>query len=462
MRIANRVVLCVLVLVVATCASACHAEELRGAWVTAWTSGFFTPEEVDATVAAAKSAGLNALFIQVRKNADAYYKSETEPLGSGIAPDFDPLACVIRKAHAEGIQVHAWMNSGRIWSPKEPPSDPKHVANRHPEWINKDVKGNTRAGEGLYLDLGVPEAREYVASVAEEIARKYDVDGIHLDYIRYPGKDWGYSAAALSRYYSDAGTTKKPDPGDPKWMQWKRDQVTDLVRRVRKKVLAARPGTFISASTIPWGDCPSEWTATTPYSLVAQDWRRWMAEGILDANCPMNYKVEKNPKNARQFRDWLAGFARWSSGRPTYVGIEVYLNEPEYVIRQIEAIRKAGLQGFMLFSFNQSSRRAALVKALGSGPAGGASVSTAQEAFERGIKYAVANQLGMAKVSLQRAIELDPNYAEAYFRLGRCYLREKNDSKASEFFRKVLSLDPNHAGAKSELKSLEETGGSAR
>jgi len=431
-----------------------RTQEMRGAWVTAWVAGFFTAEQADATVAAAKRAGLSALFIQVRKNADAYYFSDTEPRGNGIAPDFDPLACVIEKAHAQGIEVHAWMNAGRIWSSKEPPTDPKHIANRHPEWLNKDFRGNTRASEGLYLDLGIPGVRDYVSSVAEEIARKYDVDGIHLDYIRYPGKDWGYSDAALAGYFRDAGVTKKPETTDTKWLQWKRDRVTDLVRLVRKKVHSAKPGLIISASTIPWGDCPAEWTATSPYASVSQDWRRWTEQGLIDANCPMNYKQEKNPKHAQQFRNWLAGFKRWSGGKDVYVGLDTSINSPEEIVRQIEAVRRAGLAGFILFPFNQSARREALVQVLRAGPCAGPQPGGSRAAFQRGVRHGVANQLDLAKQCFQEAIELDPGYAEAHFRLGRCYLREGDTAKAKELFEKTLSLDPSHAGAKRELKSL--------
>ncbi len=77
--------------------------------------GFFTAGEVDATIAATKKAGMNALFIEVRKFADAYYDSKIEPHGSNIAADFDPLAYTIKKAHAEGIQVHAWVVVYRAW-----------------------------------------------------------------------------------------------------------------------------------------------------------------------------------------------------------------------------------------------------------------------------------------------------------------------------------------------------------
>lgn len=338
--------------------------EFRAAWITAWTSGFFNSEEIDATIEAARKAGINALFIQVRKNGDAYYNSLTEPKGSGIASDFDPLREVIKKAHASGIEVHAWINTFRVWSSKGTPTDPNHIVNRHPEWVNKDANGNTRASEGLYLDPGIPEAREYIVRVVEEIISNYDIDGIHLDYIRYPGKNWGYSALALKQYQKETGTNTTPLPDDPKWLQWKRDQVTKLVRAIRAKVKAIKPKILVSASTIAWGDCPADFKLSSAYAVVCQDWKAWLEQGLLDANCPMNYKQESNPKQASYFRNWLAGFKRWSNEKPTYVGIEVHINSVPDVIKQIEAVKRCGLEGFVLFSFNQSAKREEIAEAL--------------------------------------------------------------------------------------------------
>lgn len=433
--------------------SAGFARETRGAWVTAWTSGFFTRQQVESTVAAAKNAGLNALFIQVRKNADAYYKSDTEPLGSGVSPGFDPLACMIEKAHAEGIEVHAWVNSCRIWTAKDLPKDPKHIANRHIEWLNKDVNGGTRANEGLYLDPGIPEVRDYIASVAQEIVRKYDIDGINLDYIRYPGKEWGYSDLALEQY-NGAPSGSRPDPSDAKWLQWRRDQVTALVRLVRNKVGAVKPNIAISACTVPWGDCPANWANASPYAIVCQDWKLWAADGLVDANMPMNYKSEGSAKQAQQFRNWLQGFNRWSGGRPVYVGIDANTNQASEIARQVAAVRKAGLDGWALFSFNESARRDALAAALAVGPCRAWEFASSQEALNRGVQQASAGQIGLAKRCLTISMEMDPSNVEAYFRLGRCYLKEQNYSDAKQFFERALSLDPSHADAKAELKAL--------
>lgn len=350
--------------VLASCA--CSAAEVRGAWLGAWWPGYFTASEIDASIAAAKKAGVNALFIQVRKNADAYYNSKIEAHASNIAADFDPLAYTIEKAHAQGIQVHAWVNAFRVAS-TAPPTDPKHITHVHPDWINKSFDGQTRGGEGVYLDPGVPAASDYVAKIMLDIATRYKLDGIQWDYIRYPGVNWGYADAALARYYAETGATTKPDPSDPKWLQWKRDQVTKLVRSVYKQIHAVKPKIVISASTVTWGNCPTDFTKGDAYQTVCQDWKAWMEEGILDANLPMAYKVESTPKGAQSFRGWLEGFAKWDGGRATYVGIDVDNNDDAAVLAQIEAVRKAGLEGYVLYKFNESQRRDTLVAAMAGG-----------------------------------------------------------------------------------------------
>lgn len=360
----TKLVTVVLAVVMLAASSCCFAEEIRGAWLSAWSHGYLTSDEVDATVAAAKKAGINALFIQVRKNADSYYDSKQEARASNIAAGFDPLAYTIEKAHAQGIQVHAWVNAFRVWSSAKSPSDPKHIVNAHPDWINKDFSGSARATEGTYLDPGVPAAREHVANVVLDIATKYKVDGIQWDYIRYPGKEWGYSDAALARYYAETKTTAKPVPTDPKWSQWRRDQVTALVKTVDQQVGAIKPKLMISASTIAWGNCNADFAEMDTYADAFQDWRAWVSDGILDANLPMVYKSESSPKSAQSFRGWLAGFAKWGGGKPTYVGIEVHSGDSAGVVAQIDAIRQAGLQGYVLFAFGQSSGRDALVDAL--------------------------------------------------------------------------------------------------
>jgi len=353
-------------------ATTCAAAEIRGVWVTSWSGGFLTPGQVDETIAAAKKAGMNALFVEVRKCADAYYYSHFEPRAPEIEPGFDPLGYTIKKAHAEGIQVHAWVVVYRAYvGPKSGPTDPNNIVNKHPDWVMLSDSGKNYADEGIYFDPGVPEVRDYIASVFEDLVKRYNVDGVQYDYVRYPGKNWGYSEAALKHYYADTGAKGKPAPDDPKWLQWRRDQVTALVKLAHDKMKAANPNVQISVSTICYGNTSSDWTKTEPYAGVLQDWKKWMEQGLIDINIPMNYRSERRASEAKAFRTWVANSERWSGGRTVLQGIYASSNPPADLVKQIEATRKAGQEGFVIFAFNQGRRRDSNAAAYGAalGPA---------------------------------------------------------------------------------------------
>lgn len=346
------------------CAAERYGAEFRGAWVSSWHPGFFTPEEVDETVALAKIAGLNALVVEVRKTGDAYYRSDIEPVGPEVPAGFDPLAYTIEKAHAEGMQVHAWLVVYRVWK-GEALMDPKHVLAAHPEWRSISYEGKSEHEEGVYADPGIAGYREHFANVCADIAGRYAVDGIHFDYVRYPGRQWGYSPVALASYYAETGASGKPEIDDPKWLAWKRDQVTAMVKLVRERVKAVDPNVKIQSSTIPWGECPEDFADTRAYSDVCQDWRMWMEQGLIDENCPMVYAREFEETGAAHFRKWVDGAKRWSYGGPVYVGIAAMWNNAEQMLAQIEVVRDAGLQGFVLFSFDKSDRRPEKAEGLG-------------------------------------------------------------------------------------------------
>lgn len=350
--------------------------EWRGAWVTSWSKGFYTQEEIDRTIADAKTAGLNALVVEVRKVGDAYYQSDLEPIGPEVPEGFDPLAYAIEKGHAEGMQVCAWLVVNRVWKRGEPPA--KHVLAAHPEWRSLSYDGRTENEEGVYADPGIPEYREHFADVCADIARRYDVDAIHYDYVRYPEKEWGYAPLALERYCAETGATEKPEIDDPKWLQWKRDQMTALVTLAHEKIKAANPNVKIQASTIVWGLCPESFEDATPYIKVCQDWKLWCRKGLIDENCPMVYAREGDEWGAGYFRGWLEGVKKWSYDQPAYIGISSTMNTAEQMLQQIDATRKAGLPGFLFFAFNESEGRPEKAAAIGKvlGPAPKLSVNT--------------------------------------------------------------------------------------
>src|SRR5438874_2643921 len=216
----------------------------------AFHDGIKSPEQVERLVSDARRANLNALLVQVRKTGDAYFNHADEPRAKDIegTRDFDPLAYVIRLAHASvpRIEVHAWVNT--FFSGQS-----SRVYVQHgDEWGNRTVDGEM-AG---YFDPGVPEVQIYMHRVFMDIARNYDIDGIHLDFVRYPGATWGYSQSALDSYAAETGATATPDPSDPQWQAWRRARVTGVVLDLHPDLQEERPSIKLSGALICFGAGP--------------------------------------------------------------------------------------------------------------------------------------------------------------------------------------------------------------
>lgn len=349
-----RILLLMALLAIAISPLRADAPEFRAVWVHNWLPGLLCPAEVDATVKWAKESNMNAIIAQVRRVGDSYYNSVCEPRAANIKGgcDFDPLAYTIAQARANGLEIHAWFNVFRV-ATSASPIPPNHVAALHPEWLSKDYKGNISSADGKFLDPGVPAVREYLVGLISDILGKYDLDGISLDFIRYPGKRWGYNDIAIEEFNREYGRTGRPMPDDPAWCDWRRRQVTATVRAIHDEINRVRPSVKLSAATVAWGACPADFSKTDAYAYVFQDWRSWMEEGLLDANMPMNYQRPSTEKNRRQFEGWLNGFKRWSYGRHTYCGLMIFKDDVNGAARQALIVRRRSIEGIVGFAFSQ-------------------------------------------------------------------------------------------------------------
>ncbi len=207
--------------------------EVRALWVVRTT--LTSPEAVESMVTTARAGGFNTLLVQVRGRGDAYYRDGREPRATPLVgqPDFDPLALAIRRAHAAGLQVHAWINVNLVAGTGELPASRDHIVYRHPEWLMVprslaeglrplDPRGPEYLGrlsryarsrsdtiEGLYLSPIEPGSIEYTASVVRDIVERYDLDGVHLDYLRYPNDGFRLQPAGARR----VSTRRRAGPG---------------------------------------------------------------------------------------------------------------------------------------------------------------------------------------------------------------------------------------------------------
>lgn len=282
----------------------------------------------------------NTVIFQVRSRGNAMFRSSFEPWASeltgvlGCDPGWDPLAFAIEECHARGLQLHAWFNVSRIWSKGEPPaSTPAHVALAHPEWVQ-------RFGEDLWIDPGIPEARAYTVRVAEEMVRNYAVDGIHFDYVRYP--DRGFKDEDT---YLRHGGGKNID-------DWRRDNISALVRETYRRCTALRPSLQVGSAPIGiYQNLPTAkgWEGR---NAIAQDSRRWLREGYHDYVAPQIYWGLTRKGSKIDFEALVEDWKRGSSSRQVIAGVAAYKeNVQPWLADHIDAARDRGADGVVFFRY---------------------------------------------------------------------------------------------------------------
>lgn len=310
--------------------------QYRALWVDAFHAGIRSKAEVDQLIKRAHEGNINALFVQVRRAGDAYFLRGVEPEvdDSDLAPPpYDALAYVLYRAHTANppIEVHAWMNTFYVGNQSQ--------VQRYyrSQWGQRTDDGTA----GPYLDPGAPGARAYTQEVFSEVVRRYPVDGVHMDFVRYPeGGNWGYSPDGIAAFNQATGRSGSPDPNDPAFQQWRRDQVTALVKGVHDAVKRIRPSVKVSAALIAYGPGPKsldDWHRSRSYNEVYQDWVTWMAEGYLDLALVMNYDRDSSPSQHQWYRDWIE-FEKDHQGQARLlVGVGAFDNYPEDTFAQVQA-----------------------------------------------------------------------------------------------------------------------------
>ncbi|GAB4325989.1 MAG: hypothetical protein Kow0059_22240 [Candidatus Sumerlaeia bacterium] len=317
--------------------------EFRAIWVTGWGKGFKTAGEVAELVSVVHEHNFNAILAEVRTRGNCYYfptPPNLEPRADDIAPDFDPLAELIARAHPLGIEVHAWIVVYNV-AFADAALDPAHVVNVHPEYLTKNSSGQTVIGGSYYLDPGHPGANEWNTRVVMDLVTNYEIDGIHFDYFRYPGRDAGYNDTALARFRAeldDCGAFWPPSPSDEQFSRWRRRQITDWLRATYADILAVKPGIKVTAAVFA--------SESSAVGGVYQDWPAWMGERLLDAVIPMNYTSDNDLFHARA----LNANAK-KNGRHCYMGFSGYQNPPENSAHQMLDARALGCDGFSLFQY---------------------------------------------------------------------------------------------------------------
>ncbi len=201
--------------------------------------------------------------------------------------------------------------------------------------------------------------------VCLNLVKNYQIDGIHLDFIRYPesikrirrGASVGYNSTSVARFRRATGRQDTPAPDDSQWTEWRRQQVTQLVRRIYFESKGLNPRISVSAAVIARGKPPSnekDFEQAEPMQVVFQDWHGWLKEGILDLAVPMNYVREDVAKARESYNGWIRWEKQHKHGRQLAVGIGAYLNLPQDTLAQVRRARRAEhgkVDGVSFFSY---------------------------------------------------------------------------------------------------------------
>lgn len=329
--------------------------EIRASWITT-LGGMDWPrqkarnaagiqrqkEELRTILDRLKAGNFNTVLLQTRLRGDMIYPSAIEGFAEALTgsegrnPGYDPLAFAIEECHKRGMELHAWIVTIPVGNDRQVSLMGRNSVVRKQRSICKHYQGS------WYLDPGNPGTKDYLSRIVKEIVNRYDVDGIHFDYIRYPEN---------ARKFPDSDTFRKYGNGKS-LQQWRRDNVTAIVRQLYNDIKAIKPWVKVSSSPIGKYDDTNRYPSRgwNALNAVYQDAQQWLREGIHDALFPMMYFKDN------QFYPFALDWEENRAGRWVVPGLGIYFLSPaegnwplSEVVRQISFTREIGLDGQAYF-----------------------------------------------------------------------------------------------------------------
>lgn len=322
-----------------------------------------------------RQININTVILQTRIRGSVIYPSMYEPWDECLTgqpdkhPGYDPLAFCIEECHKRGMELHAWVVCiplGKV--AKQKLYGGQSITRRQPK-LCKTV------GQDIFMIPGQPETADYIARICLEIADRYDVDGISLDYIRYPesvfrfSDDHLFTAKSESMNGDDSSAGSKiqkknlrsqkrrrqataPKPSASALADWRRDNITRIVRKVHDMVKPLKPWVKLSSSPIGKYNNLSRYSAGgwNCYSAVYQDPQRWLKENLQDMLFPMMYF------QGNHFYPFLFDWLENSYGHPVIPGLGIYFLDPREgkwtlntVRAEMHTARASGIGGMAFY-----------------------------------------------------------------------------------------------------------------
>lgn len=334
-------------------------DELKGTWIRPTEKSV---QAVQVTLDKIKNTGINNVFLETYFHGRTIFPSKVMAQygfeeQNPEFQNFDALAVWIKEAHRRGIKIHVWFESFYVGN-KSPESNPKSILAVKPQWQNKtrqkaDYPGyvpHPNEHNGYFLDPANPEVTEFLLKLIGEITSRYNIDGINVDYVRYPNiakenykNQWGYTPFAreefMQIYEIDPVEIEPKSSMWDNWCDYRRNKISDYVRRIAE--LVKNRNILFSAVIFP--------DYKVSLQTKHQDWVFWLNQKYLDAITPLILTSDddlaksmleeirkKASNNANVYPGLFAGFIE---------------SDPEDLLKQIHIIRKLKLQGIILFDW---------------------------------------------------------------------------------------------------------------
>ena len=320
--------------------------QIRAMWVPIWE--ITTPEKADQVISDLNKHDINQLLVQVRYRGDAaytpnkisnFYKNNEKQYHAVKDSLFDPLDYLLAIRTNTNLEIHAWVTTFVITGHNLEKLHPEHIYFTNLELVTSNFsqeKMNYESYMGAYLDPGIPQVQKYTKNVILDLVSNYKIDGIHLDYIRYPDSHFGFAELALEAYKKDV---KFQDAGA--WKQWKEDQITNFVKDIYANIKKISPNIELTAAVISNLD---------EAERFSQNWVKWLQEGYLDRAYLMEYST-----STTSIEKHLNFLSNYDMNDKIVVGLRCWSTAykyPAYKINEkIKLVNRKNFVGYALFSY---------------------------------------------------------------------------------------------------------------
>ncbi|MFS0517335.1 family 10 glycosylhydrolase [Nostoc sp. UIC 10607] len=304
-------------------------------------------------------AGINTVFFETVNAGYTIYPSQVAKEQNPLIRGWDALEDAVKLAHERDMELHAWVWTFAAGNQRHNqiinvnPDYPGPVLAAHPDWANYDNLGNMiPVGQSKpFFDPANPEVRQYLLKLYEEIVTRYDVDGLQLDYIRYPfqdpsaGRIYGYGKAARAQFQQLTGVDPiNISPSQPelwqKWTTFRTEQVDSFVAQVSQQLRQKRPNLILSVAVFPLPELER-------IQKIQQNWETWARRGDVDLIVPMTYALDTS-RFQRLAQPWIA--SKQLGATLLVPGIRLLSLPTVGTFDQLQLVRDLPVSGYALFA----------------------------------------------------------------------------------------------------------------